>query len=58
MRENSPRPVPPREDPYPAEAEKARGATIELRRPWQRTVFIGGLFGAFIVATLTLLSAG
>jgi hypothetical protein len=56
VRENSPRPVPPREDPYPA--EKARGATIEPRRPWQRAVFIGGLSGALIVAYLTLLLAG
>lgn len=56
MTESSPRPVPSREDPYPA--EKARGATIEFRRPWQRIVFIGGLFGALIFATLTLMFAG
>ncbi|MBX9829864.1 MAG: hypothetical protein K2Y27_33355 [Xanthobacteraceae bacterium] len=38
--------------------KKARGATIELRRPWQRAVFIDGLFGTLIVAYLTLMFAG
>jgi hypothetical protein len=56
VRENSRQPVPPREEPYPA--DKARGAYIELRRPWQRTVFIGGLFGTLIVAYLLLIFAG
>ena len=37
-----------RPDPYPA--EKARQAEIELRRPWQRAVFIAGLLGAAILA--------
>ena len=32
---------PPEPAPYPA--EKARGGRIELRRPWQRAVFIAGL---------------
>jgi hypothetical protein len=42
---------PPQQAPYPA--DKARGAEIELRRPWQRYVFIGGLVG--IVALLVVL---
>lgn len=25
---------------------KVRGGEIELRRPWQKIVFMGGLFGA------------
>lgn len=40
---------------YPA--DKARGAYIELRQPWQRWVFIGGLVGIFIlVVALRLIS--
>jgi hypothetical protein len=45
VRSASPQPA-----PYPA--DKARGAEIELRRPWQRYVFIAGLAGAVIVAIL------
>jgi hypothetical protein len=44
------RSAPPQPAPYPA--DKARGAEIELRRPWQRYVFIAGLAGAVIVAIL------
>ena len=44
------RSAPPQPTPYPA--EKARGAEIELRRPWQRYVFIAGLAGAVVVAIL------
>jgi hypothetical protein len=54
VREGPPQP-PPRE-PYPA--EKARGATIALRRPWQRWVFIGGLIGIAILLLLLRLLAG
>lgn len=39
------RPSPPH---YPA--EKARGGEIELRRPWQRAVFIVGLALAVLLA--------
>jgi hypothetical protein len=56
VRENSRQPVPRREEPYPA--DKARGAYVELRQPWQRAVFIGGLFGTLIVAYLILIFAG
>ena len=42
-------------EPYPA--DKARGATIELRRPWQRYVFAGGLIAALFFAYLMLLLA-
>jgi hypothetical protein len=42
-------------EPYPA--DKARGGEIELRRPWQRWLFIGGLVGIFLlVLALRLLS--
>ena len=39
-------------EPYPA--EKARGGTIILRRPWQRIVFIFGLAAAPIVLLVLL----
>lgn len=32
---------PPQPPPYPA--EKARGGTVVLRKPWQRVLFIAGL---------------
>jgi hypothetical protein len=38
---------------YPA--EKARGATIILKKPWQRAVFMGGLFMPFVLLLLTAL---
>ena len=38
---------PPEPPPYPA--EKARGAEIILRRPWQRYVFFGGLVGIVLL---------
>ena len=46
---------PAQQPPYPA--EKARGATIDLRKPWQRVVFILGL-AAPIVLLLVLALAG
>jgi hypothetical protein len=33
---------------YPA--QKARGAVIVLRKPWQRVVFFGGSVGCVLVA--------
>jgi hypothetical protein len=38
---------------YPA--ENARGATIILKKPWQRAVFMGGLFLPIVVLLLTTL---
>jgi hypothetical protein len=38
-------------------AERARGAEIILRRRWQRTVFIGGLAGAIVLALLLMILA-
>ena len=43
---------PRREEPYPA--EKARGGTIILRKPWQRAVFIFGLALPVILLLLLL----
>jgi hypothetical protein len=37
-------------DPYPA--EKARGAEIVLKRPWQRYVFFGGLAGIVLLVVI------
>jgi hypothetical protein len=38
-------------------AEKARGAEIILRHPWQRYVFIGGLIGiVLLILVLRLVS--
>jgi hypothetical protein len=45
----------PAQQPYPA--EKARGATINLRKPWQRIVFILGL-AAPIIFLLVFVLAG
>jgi hypothetical protein len=42
-------------EPYPA--DKARGAGIELRQPWQRWVFIGGLVGIFVLVIALRLMA-
>jgi hypothetical protein len=39
----------PPQQPAPYPADKARGAEIELRRPWQRYVFIGGLVGIVVL---------
>jgi len=33
-------------------ADKVRGAEVELRRPWQKIVFMGGLFGAALLLLL------
>jgi hypothetical protein len=52
VREGPPQPPPP-EIP----ADKARGATIELRRPWQRYVFIGGLVGIAVLLLVLKLAA-
>jgi hypothetical protein len=41
---------------YPA--EKARGADVVLRRPWQRAVFIAGIAGAILLGLFLVLSAG
>jgi hypothetical protein len=30
-------------------AGKVRGSEIELQRPWQKIVFMGGLFGAVLL---------
>jgi hypothetical protein len=38
---------------YPA--DKARGATIDLRKPWQRVVFMAGLFGGVALLALALI---
>jgi cellobiose-specific phosphotransferase system component IIC len=42
--------------PYPG--EKARGADIVVRRPWERYVFIGGLAGIVVVLIILGLVAG
>jgi hypothetical protein len=56
VREGPAEPAPrPAEKAYPT--EKARGATINLRKPWQRMVFIIGL-AAPIVLLLVLVLAG
>jgi hypothetical protein len=38
---------------YPA--QKARGAVIILKRPWQRIVFFGGLAGCVLLALVAAL---
>ena len=38
---------------YPA--EKARGATINLRHPWQKLLFFGGLAAPILLLLFTLL---
>ena len=30
-------------------ADKVRGGEIELRQPWQKIVFMGGIFGAVVL---------
>ena len=47
VRDRPAEPAPPGKEPYPA--DKARGASIEFRRPWQRYVFIGGLAGIVVL---------
>lgn len=37
----------PMSEAYPA--EKARQGTIILRKPWQRGVFLAGLFGGIVL---------
>jgi hypothetical protein len=47
----------PPQQPRPYPADKARGAEIELRRTWQRYVFIGGLVGIIVLlAVLRILA--
>jgi hypothetical protein len=36
-------------------AEKARGGVIILRRPWQKIVFMSGLFGGVVILLLALI---
>jgi hypothetical protein len=47
VRDSPAEPAPPHKEPYPA--DKARGAYIELQRPWQRYVFIAGLAGIVVL---------
>jgi hypothetical protein len=49
-------PPAPKETPPPYPAEKARGAEIILRRPWQRVVFFGGLLGMVLLAFILFLA--
>ena len=49
-------PPPPPKEPYPA--DMARGGEIELRRPWQRYVLIGGLTGIVLLLIILRLMAG
>jgi hypothetical protein len=36
-------------------ADKVRGGVIILRRPWQRVVFMAGLFGGVVLLVLALI---
>jgi hypothetical protein len=46
---------PPDDGPhYPA--DKVRQGEIELRKPWQRLVFIGGLVGIIILVLIVQLA--
>jgi hypothetical protein len=47
----------PVQTPRPYPAEKARGAEIVLRQPWQRFVFFGGLVGLAVFVVLLQLAA-
>jgi hypothetical protein len=49
------KPPPPKDDHPPYPAEQARGAETILQRPWQRTLFIGGLVGATLLGLLLVL---
>jgi hypothetical protein len=42
--------------PYPG--EKARGAEIILRRPWERYVFFGALAGVVLLVIVVALISG
>lgn len=42
----------PDDQPPVYSGDKARGADIVLRKPWQRGVFIAGLAGAVILGLL------
>ena len=46
-----------RQAPKTYPAEKARQAEIELRRPWQRAVFIAGLAGGGVLALILAMFA-
>jgi hypothetical protein len=45
----------PRDTPHDYPAQKARGAVIILRKPWQRIVFFGGLAGCVLLALIAAL---
>ena len=36
-------------------AEKVRGSVIILRKPWQRVIFMTGLFGGVVILALWLI---
>ena len=58
VREGPPQPAPPpKNEPPPYPAEKARGGEIILRRPAQRYIFIAGLAGAAVLVLLLKLFA-
>jgi hypothetical protein len=48
----APRDGPPQPAPYPA--EKARSGEIILRTRLRRTIFVGGLVGAIVLALLLM----
>ncbi len=48
---DQPRP-PPRAEPPPYPADKARGGEIILRSPQRRVIFIAGLVGIFALVLL------
>ncbi len=36
-------------------ADKVRGGVIVLRRPWQKVVFMSGLFGSVVLLLIALI---
>jgi len=38
-------------------ADRVRGGEIELRRPWQKIVFMAGLFGAVLLLLIATAAA-
>ncbi len=58
VREAPQQPPPRRREPQPYPAEKARGAEIILRRPWQRWTFFGGLAAILVLLLVLRLAAG
>jgi hypothetical protein len=63
VREAPPQPAPPPArmrpvySPVPYPADKARGAEMDLREPWQRAVFFGGLAGLAVFVLLLRFAA-